>query len=71
MFISPMSALQRIADSRRASRKVRKSAQKLTSVLWHRRATRYPIPSRPFASKQSIEPKGIAHAKNVGRSVVI
>ena len=45
--------------------------EKLTSVLWHRRATRYPIPSRPFASKQSIEPKGIAHAKNVGRSVVI
>jgi hypothetical protein len=30
-----------------------------------------PFPSRPFASKQSIESKGIAHAKNVGRSVVI
>src|SRR6185312_8705821 len=29
------------------------------------------IPLRPFASKQFIEPKGIAHAKNVARSVVI
>jgi hypothetical protein len=48
-----------------------RTCQELTSVLWHRRATRYPIPSRPFASKQSIEPKGVAHAKNVGRSVVI
>jgi hypothetical protein len=45
--------------------------QKLIPVIWSRRAARDPIPLRPFASKQFIEPKGIAHAKNVARSVVI